>query len=587
MARSSQPLLLDIATEPKPATIGERLRELALMANAASIEAASTVARIAALAWWDALVLANGGNPDRLRVALPPTASIDLPTAASAAAQAFGRDLIALPTTEANALLGRVYTQALPKPYRALHGIFYTPPMLVDRLLHRVETAEHGWATSRVIDPACGAGAFLVQAAERMAAALPNADPAIQLASIASRLKGWEIDPFAAWLAQLSVEATLLPQVIASSRRLQQMVDVADALVGFAASREAWDLVMGNPPFGKIKDTPALRQRFERSLHGHPNLYGLFIDLAVHLAKPGGLVALLTPASFLSGQYFRKLRRLLREQAPPVSLDLVDSRANVFDDVLQEVVLSVFCRGASVQPADCAVVQMTASAIRVEPTGALDLPADPHEPWPLPRSADDAALVTRLHTMPARLADWGYEVSTGPLVWNRHKPRLHDKPAPGRFPVVWAESVTPDGRFVLKATKRNHRAWFEPRDMSDPNLVDRPCVLVQRTTAKEQQRRLIAAEMPASLISRFKLVAVENHLNMIRPIGRRPKVSPRVLAAFLATDTADRVLRCINASVAVSASELEAMPLPAAEVVMAAAKKPNFALAIRRLYGLA
>ncbi len=159
---------------------------------------------------------------------------------------------------------------------------------------------------------------------------------------------------------------------------------------------------------------------------------------------------------------------------------------------------------------------------------------------------------------------------TGPLVWNRHKARLHDTPKPGRVPVVWAESVTPDGRFILRATKRNHRAWFEPRGADDPNLVDRPCVLVQRTTAKEQHRRLIAAEMPPSVFGRPKLVAVENHLNMVRPIGRRPKVPLHVVAAFLATEAADRVLRCINASVAVSASELGAMPLPLPEAVTAA-----------------
>ena len=92
--------------------------------------------------------------------------------------------------------------------------------------------------------------------------------------------------------------------------------------------------------------------------------------------------------------------------------------------------------------------------------------------------------------------------------------------------------------------------------------------------------------MPASLLAQFKAVAVENHLNMVRAIGRRPKVPLHVLAAFLATDTADRVLRCINASVAVSASELEAMPLPAAESVVTAMGQSGFDQAIRQLYGL-
>ncbi len=310
---------------------------------------------------------------------------------------------------------------------------------------------------------------------------------------------------------------------------------------------------------------------------------------AVHLAEPaGGVVAYLTPASFLAGHYFKALRRLLHEQAPPVTLDLVESRKDVFADVLQEVALSTFRRGRTEPRAECAMVLAERGGLTVRPTGTLVLPDDPEAPWALPRSPDDAAFVARLRQMPARLADWGYAVSTGPLVWNRHKARLHHAPAPGRVPVVWAEAVTQDGRFVLKATKRNHAPWFEPRGERDPNLVTRPCVLVQRTTAKEQHRRLICAEMPAEVIARHGgRVTVENHLNMIRPVVAEPKVPVAALAAFLATSTADRVLRCINASVAVSASELEAMPLPDARAVIAALGEAGPEAAVRRLYGLA
>ena len=227
-----------------------------------------------------------------------------------------------------------------------------------------------------------------------------------------------EIDPFAAWLAQVAVEVAALEQTLAAGRRLGPITEVRDTLADFADATGRWDLVMGNPPFGKVKDTPTLRGRFRRSLYGHPNLYGLFTDLAVHLARPdGGIVAYLTPASFLAGDYFKRLRRLLRDYAPPVSIDLVESRTDAFEDVLQEVALSAFKRGGAAAPAACAVLSVTSSGMLDEATGTLVLPADPDAPWTLPRSADDMQLVERLHNMPTRLADWGYEVSTGPLVW--------------------------------------------------------------------------------------------------------------------------------------------------------------------------
>ena len=103
--------------------------------------------------------------------------------------------------------------------------------------------------------------------------------------------------------------------------------------------------------------------------------------------------------------------------------------------------------------------------------------------------------------MPDRLADYGYTVSTGPLVWNRHKASLRDGPGTGRYPLIWAESVRPDGVFSFRAEKRNHKPYFEPKAKERWVVTEFPCVLLQRTTAKEQCRRLIAAELPASFIA--------------------------------------------------------------------------------------
>jgi adenine-specific DNA-methyltransferase len=88
-------------------------------------------------------------------------------------------------------------------------------------------------------------------------------------------------------------------------------------------------------------------------------------------------------------------------------------------------------------------------------------------------------------------------------------------------------------------------------------------VLVQRTTAKEQPRRLVAAELSHDLLARHGAVSVENHLNMVRPVNGPPRVSAPTIAALLNSAVLDEAFRCISGSVAVSAAELEALPLPA------------------------
>lgn len=55
---------------------------------------------------------------------------------------------------------------------------------------------------------------------------------------------------------------------------------------------------------------------------------------------------------------------------------------------------------------------------------------------------------------------------------------------------------------------------------------------------------------------------VENHVNILRPNPGAEHVDGRGLAAVLNTRTVDQIFRCLSGTVAVSASDLHALPLP-------------------------
>jgi adenine-specific DNA-methyltransferase len=92
------------------------------------------------------------------------------------------------------------------------------------------------WRTARVLDPACGGGAFLIAVAERMVHALSRAEPAIALQSIVARLQGFNIDRFGAWLAQAMVAISLEPLVRGAGRGAPELVETRDSLE-FATGR--------------------------------------------------------------------------------------------------------------------------------------------------------------------------------------------------------------------------------------------------------------------------------------------------------------------------------------------------------------
>lgn len=473
-----------------------------------------------------------------------------------------GKEAAQLPIDQACYRLSATYTALVPNGMRSAMGMYYTPPALTNRLLDLAEEAGVDWQAARVLDPACGGGAFLLPVALRMKEALRDLPPKQRVSHFAERLRGFEIDAFAAWLTQVWLQIALADILEQARAPMPSVVQICDTLQQSPKDVQ-YDLVIGNPPYGRVSLRADQRQLFKRSLYGHANLYGVFTDVAMRWTKSHGVIAYVTPTSFLAGEYFKALRHLLATESPPIAIDFVQARRGVFEDVLQETLLATYRKGGTLNHAAVHYLDIaTDTSARVTQAGQLVLPDNTSAPWFAPRSPSHQALVRALIGLPHRLSDWGYRVSTGPLVWNRFKAQLRSRPGKGTFPLVWAEAVTADGRFLYRAEKRGHLPYFRVETGDEWLKVSVPCVLVQRTTAKEQVRRLIAAEMPAKFVRRHGGVVVENHLNMVRPDGDAPKVSPAAVAALLNSTIADEAFRCISGSVAVSAFELEALPVP-------------------------
>ncbi|WP_183101471.1 N-6 DNA methylase, partial [Nocardioides pelophilus] len=114
---------------------------------------------------------------------------------------------------------------------RRTRGAFYTPPGLVDWILDRALTR----GASRVLDPACGTGHFLVAAARRL--------------GDVRAVHGSDLDPEAVRIARLRLQAE---DPTVPAEEIAARVRVADGLTAWEGER--FDAVVGNPPFlGQLK----------------------------------------------------------------------------------------------------------------------------------------------------------------------------------------------------------------------------------------------------------------------------------------------------------------------------------------------
>jgi adenine-specific DNA-methyltransferase len=411
--------------------------------------------------------------------------------------------------------------------------------------------------TGLVRDPACGAGALLLPPLREHIASVRGSDPQVALAGLDNVIEGVDTDPAAVWLANVVLAAELLPMLAAvptvRRRPLPALVRLGDGLM--STGRKARAVVM-NPPYGRVRISPQERERFQDVLYGHANLYALFIAAAVEDLDESGVLAALVPTSFTSGLYFQNLRKAMSEVAPLREVAFVAQRGDVFAGVLQETCLAVFTRR---EPHSITLTTLNGSVTRV-----AEVKAPRGEgPWLLPRQCEDAAIAAAAVTMPLNLAAVGWKASTGPLVWNRRKPDLHRRRGSRRAHIVWAADI--DGGVLHRDPARDDLRYLALTQPSDETvmLLRTPAILVQRTTAPEQARRLVLAELTPDDLSRYSgRVVVENHVNVLRPVTDKPAISQRTLARVLATLTLDRVMRCLSGSVAVSAYELESLPLP-------------------------
>ena len=267
---------------------------------------------VAARAASDALVAAGSDPPsararvvagvavavaEHLGVELPPLALLSRWGSPAAVAVATGDASPGLP--------GTVHEALLDAASRRSGGAFYTPP--------EVAAAVVGWALAGraagcpvVCDPAAGGGAFLLAAAEALAAGgRPRAEVVEQC------LEGGDIDP----LAVAVTEAVLA--LWCGGAAVPRMV-VGDAL---ALDPSVWpaepDVVVGNPPFlnqlGRTTarrpgDVAVLRRRFGAAVTAYADTAVLFLVMASRLVRPGGAVALILPESFLATRDARGAR---------------------------------------------------------------------------------------------------------------------------------------------------------------------------------------------------------------------------------------------------------------------------------------
>jgi len=284
-----------------------------------------------------------------------------------------GRDRVAGPLrygidrsiwNEAAEYLGRLSLEE-----RRAGGRVYTPPHLVAFILEHAGYARTSDFTGRsLLDPACGAGAFLVGAVLAIAARLRSDGDRIDcgearsrfLSIVESTLFGVDVDPKACALALGAVKRAIahvspgpLPDGI-----FQGNITEADFLTAQRGAlptpaSDGFAYVVGNPPYVSATRISArykerIRARFETA-GGRLDLYTVFLERSLTLLSPGGRLAMVTPDKYLASHSARALRAFILKHGAVRTIARFRSH-KVFDGAATVPCVTVVERGGQPRP---------------------------------------------------------------------------------------------------------------------------------------------------------------------------------------------------------------------------------------------
>jgi hypothetical protein len=206
----------------------------------------------------------------------------------------------------------------------------YTRPWTVELILDLAGyKADTDLVDKIAVEPAAGDGAFIVPMVERLVASCRRQKRSIT--DCTSSLVAYELDAGSAQIAQRAVVTTLLELGVSDpvARGLAWgWIKQGDYLLERGRQEKSGlfdleerpnnsevDFVIGNPPYIRLEDIPADKNREYRRIYqtmrGRADIYVAFFEAALRQLKPGGVCAFICADRWMLNQYGGELRSFI------------------------------------------------------------------------------------------------------------------------------------------------------------------------------------------------------------------------------------------------------------------------------------
>jgi Eco57I restriction-modification methylase len=238
----------------------------------------------------------------------------------------------------ATPLLSDINRHDLPAlPAEAVaHGEIFTRRWVVDLILDLLGyTADKSLCDVKLVEPACGSGAFLVAVASRISASCRTHDR--PLGDALAAVRALDLLDRNVQQSRSLVEKQFVDegwQAEDARKVASAWIEQDDYLLQPDADHRA-DYVVGNPPYIRLEDVPDDRMAAYRSvcstMGGRADIYIGFYEVALRSLNSGGQLGFICADRWMRNQYGRRLREMVTSRFS-MDLALVMHDVDAFED---------------------------------------------------------------------------------------------------------------------------------------------------------------------------------------------------------------------------------------------------------------
>jgi len=314
--------------------------------------------------------------------------------------------------------LSQKLTKELPKDVKKNNGIYFTPPETVCKTLELIEDYINDGCL--ILEPSIGSCEFL-QEVHKM---YPNA-----------QITGIEYNKVI-YDAVKSLE--------------NDKINIINADFLKFDNRTRYDLIIGNPPYYVVKKEKIDAEYYEY-FDGRPNIFVIFIIKCLNMLNEGGILAFILPRNFLNCLYYNKTRKYIDEHFKIISIEDCNDK---YLETQQDTVIFIVQKKNGDNNSNGNL--NSKYVMRVND-------------YVIFGGIKNIEILKSLCEGSRSLADMGFKVNVGTVVWNQCKDILTNDSKYTRL--VYSGDIKDNQLIMKKYSDDKKKNFIKKKGVCDPVLV--------------------------------------------------------------------------------------------------------------------